>query len=74
MHWLRDLADDARMPDLLAGLTYSVFGLGNSSYERYNAAAKTVDKSLHAVGATRLMKIHLVGRCRLTASNPRFLT
>ena len=47
------------MPDMLENLTYSVFGLGNSSYEQYNAAAKVVDKSAHALGAVRLLKIHL---------------
>lgn len=59
VHWLRDQAEDGRMPDLLENLTYSVFGLGNSSYEQFNAAAKLVDKSMHALGAVRLLKIHL---------------
>ena len=59
VHWLRDTAEDGRMPDLLSTITYSVFGLGNSCYEHYNAAAKLVDKSLHALGADRLMKIYL---------------
>jgi NADPH-ferrihemoprotein reductase len=59
VHWLRDQAEDGRMPDLLENLTYSVFGLGNSSYEQYNAAAKVVDKSLKSLGAVRLLKIHL---------------
>ena len=43
------------MPDLLSTITFSVFGLGNSCYEHYNAAAKLVDKSLHALGADRLI-------------------
>ena len=59
VHWIRDQAEDGRMPDLLENLTYSVFGLGNSSYEQFNAAAKLVDKSAHALGALRLLKIHL---------------
>lgn len=59
VHWVRNAAEDGRMPDLLEKLTYSVFGLGNSSYEHYNAAAKLIDKSLHALGASPLLKIHL---------------
>jgi NADPH-ferrihemoprotein reductase len=59
VYWARDLADDGRMPDLFRAITYCVFGLGNSSYEHYNAAAKLVDKSLHALGASRLLELHL---------------
>ena len=59
VYWARDLADDGRMPDLFEAITYCVFGLGNSSYEHYNAAAKLVDKSLHALGASRLLELHL---------------
>ena len=59
VYWARDLADDGRMPDLFKAITYCVFGLGNSSYEHYNAAAKLVDKSLHALGASRLLELHL---------------
>jgi NADPH-ferrihemoprotein reductase len=59
VYWARDLADDGRMPDFFKAITYCVFGLGNSSYEHYNAAAKLVDKSLHALGASRLLELHL---------------
>ena len=59
VYWARDLADDGGMPDLFKAITYCVFGLGNSSYEHYNAAAKLVDKSLHALGASRLLELHL---------------
>ena len=59
VYWARDLADDGRMLDLFKSITYCVFGLGNSSYEHYNAAAKLVDKSLHSLGASRLLELHL---------------
>ena len=59
VNWLRDQAEDGRLPDILKNLTYSVFGLGNSSYEQYNAAAILVDRCLHCLGAERLLKIHL---------------
>jgi len=59
IHWLRDQADDGRLPELLKGLTFCVFGLGNSSYEQFNAAGKCVDHSLKSLGAARLMKLHL---------------
>ena len=50
IHWLRDQADDGRLPELLKGLTFG-FGLGNSSYEQFNAAGKCVDHSLKSLGA-----------------------
>ena len=59
VYWARDSASDGRLPDLLEGLTFSVFGLGNRSYEQFNAAAKMVHKALIDLGATALMKIHL---------------
>ena len=59
VNWLRGQAEDGRLPDLLKPLTFSVFGLGNSSYEQFNAAAKLVDRCLHCLGAERLLKIHL---------------
>ena len=37
-----------------AGLRYAVFGLGNSTYEHFNAMAKVVDKKLEAMGGVRV--------------------
>lgn len=39
--------------DSLSQLNYTVFGLGNSTYEFYNGAARKVDKDLQAAGASR---------------------
>lgn len=38
----------------LEGLNYVVFGLGNKTYEHYNAIARNLDKHLQAMGATRI--------------------
>jgi NADPH-ferrihemoprotein reductase len=59
LNWLRDQASDGRLPDLLQRLKFCVFGLGNSSYEQFNAAGKLIDRSMKSLGATRLMDIHL---------------
>ena len=41
------------------GLHYSVFGLGNTQYEHYNAMGKTVDTGLEKTGAQRILTIGL---------------
>lgn len=53
--WLTEGAHDFRVgKSMLKGLKYAVFGLGNSLYEdNYNVVAKTVDRCLHKLGATR---------------------
>lgn len=38
----------------LRNLRYVVFGLGNKTYEHYNAVGRTVDKRLSELGATRV--------------------
>lgn len=38
----------------LDGLKYVVFGLGNKTYEHYNAIARIVDKQLTSAGAIRI--------------------
>ena len=38
----------------LEGLKYVVFGLGNRTYEHYNAIARIVDKELEKAGATKI--------------------
>lgn len=43
----------------LADLTVAVFGLGNRQYEHFNAAAKKLDASLAAAGATRMCDLGL---------------
>ncbi|PNP56876.1 hypothetical protein FNYG_15310 [Fusarium nygamai] len=38
----------------LAGLRYTIFGLGNSTYEHYNLMGRSVDKALRSLGAQRI--------------------
>uniref|UniRef100_A0A915NYH5 Flavodoxin-like domain-containing protein n=1 Tax=Meloidogyne floridensis TaxID=298350 RepID=A0A915NYH5_9BILA len=45
-------------PDL-AKLKYSVFGLGNKTYEHYNAVGKFFDKRLEELGAERIYELGL---------------
>ncbi|CAG9783772.1 unnamed protein product [Diatraea saccharalis] len=45
-------------PDL-NGLNYAVFGLGNKTYEHYNAVAIYLDKRLEELGATRVYELGL---------------
>ncbi|KAL1918873.1 uncharacterized protein VTP21DRAFT_2895 [Calcarisporiella thermophila] len=47
-----DAAEDPEKP--LSGLRYVVFGLGNRTYEHYNAVARTVDARLEQLGAKRV--------------------
>ncbi|ESN99807.1 hypothetical protein HELRODRAFT_113572 [Helobdella robusta] len=51
--WLRD--SDAS----LSGIRYAVFGLGNKTYEHYNAIGKFVDKKLEELGAERIFPLGL---------------
>ncbi|XP_075219931.1 cytochrome P450 reductase isoform X3 [Lycorma delicatula] len=43
----------------LTGLNYAVFGLGNKTYEHYNAVAMYVDQRLEELGATRVHELGL---------------
>lgn len=43
----------------LTGLNYSVFGLGNKTYEHYNKVGIYVDKRLEDLGATRVFELGL---------------
>lgn len=49
--WLTSEASPARV---LSHFHYGIFGLGNKTYEQYNAVAKRVDEQLHALGACRI--------------------
>jgi sulfite reductase alpha subunit-like flavoprotein len=48
-----------RRKGLLAEVSYAVVGLGSSTYELYNAAAKHLDARFDQLGARRLVKPHL---------------
>ena len=43
----------------LTGLNFTVFGLGDSAYEKFNAMAKKVTQRLLDLGATLFHKIGL---------------
>ncbi|XP_025834314.1 NADPH--cytochrome P450 reductase isoform X2 [Agrilus planipennis] len=43
----------------LTGLNYSIFGLGNKTYEHYNEVAIYLDKRLEQLGATRVFDLGL---------------
>jgi len=46
------LMSEDREPELLSSLRYTVFALGNRTYEHYNAVGREVDKRLAQLGAT----------------------
>ncbi|NXD25968.1 NCPR reductase, partial [Spelaeornis formosus] len=43
----------------LSGLRFAVFGLGNKTYEHFNAMGKYVDKRLEELGAQRIFELGL---------------
>ena len=47
---------DGRKPPRLDRLEYAVFGLGDSSYEFFNQAARDLDRRLRALGASALIE------------------
>jgi len=51
--WLKESNAD------LKGMNYVVFGLGNKTYEHYNAMGIYVDKRLEELGATRIYELGL---------------
>jgi sulfite reductase alpha subunit-like flavoprotein len=42
--WFKEQLKHADSSSLLKGMNYSVFGLGDTSYEQFNAIGKQVDK------------------------------
>ncbi|XP_063216466.1 S-adenosyl-L-methionine-dependent tRNA 4-demethylwyosine synthase TYW1-like isoform X2 [Bacillus rossius redtenbacheri] len=59
--WISEAATDFRVErELLKGMKYAVFGLGNSQYaEHFNQVARQVDRWLHKLRATRVAKLGL---------------
>jgi len=60
-NWLSDMAGDFRVShNMLRGLGYSVFGLGNSLYsDHYNTVGRDVDKFLHQLQGNRVHPLGL---------------
>lgn len=56
--WRRLLGKSLR-PDLLQNLKYGVLGLGDSSYSKFNFAAKKLNKRLEQLSAKKLLSIGL---------------
>lgn len=55
--WLRDARKNrADNKDLLRGMRFAVFGLGDSSYEQYNFIGKFINEGLEELGAERIYK------------------
>jgi len=52
------LMDEKRKKDMLEGCFFAIFGLGNRTYEYFNAIGTRVDKRLAELGCDRL---HTVG-------------
>jgi len=50
------LIDESHASDMLKGLKFTVFGLGNKTYEHYNEMGRIFDKRLEELGATRIFK------------------
>ncbi|XP_043574697.1 NADPH--cytochrome P450 reductase-like isoform X2 [Chiloscyllium plagiosum] len=56
----QDFYDWMQETDLdLAGVKYAVFGLGNKTYEHFNAMGKYVNKRLEQLGAERIFELGL---------------
>lgn len=54
-----DALERGQLAKKMAGLNYAVLGLGNSSNERFNEAAKKIDKELKKAGAKSLSRMAL---------------
>lgn len=50
------ITEDSRSPDELKGVKFTVFGLGNKTYEKYNYMGRKFDKRLEELGAERIYK------------------
>jgi len=60
-NWLSDMAGDFRVShNMLVGLGYTVFGLGNSLYsDHYNTVGRDVDRFLHQLQGERIHPLGL---------------
>lgn len=58
-HLKRQKVSTAGVSTTFSHLAYSVLGLGDSNYDKFNATAKLVDSKLHEMGAVRIQPIAL---------------
>ncbi|KAL0893935.1 hypothetical protein ABMA27_014023 [Loxostege sticticalis] len=58
-HFVGEIINVRRIISPLKKLRYMVFGLGNKTYEHYNAVAIYLDKRLEELGATRVFELGL---------------
>ncbi|PRW59852.1 NADPH-cytochrome P450 reductase [Chlorella sorokiniana] len=54
--WLSEAAESGAQEDLLQGVTFGVFGLGNRQYEHFCAMGKKVSNAMKALGASELLR------------------
>lgn len=52
--WIKKLKRDKKNPKPFAGMNFTIFGLGDTSYELFNEIAKIFDKEFEALGGNRL--------------------
>jgi NADPH-ferrihemoprotein reductase len=56
--WMRN-SDDELSADLLSGVRFAVFGLGNKQYEHFNRMGKLTDECLAKLGGRRVLEVGL---------------
>ncbi len=54
--WMREQRKIKNNKELLKGVKFTVFGLGDSSYEQYNYMGKYTNESMEELGAERIYK------------------
>lgn len=53
--WLSEAAESGDQPDLLEGVSFAIFGLGNRQYEHFCAMGRKVSKAMKALGAAEVV-------------------
>lgn len=55
--WFRGLLRDKANPKPFKGMSYAIFGLGDTSYEQFNEMGIQFDKGFEQLGATRIFEL-----------------
>lgn len=50
------LMSEDRDADMMSSVKFTVFGLGNTTYEHYNAIGRAIDRRMEELGATRVYR------------------